>query len=194
MDGFRHTDLLKRLLPPEALDANGALLACQLEAEGSALDATLRAALDLAKEMEPDDASALLIDWERNYGLPDGCMEGEAQSSDQRRAALLAKITGLGGQSRAYFLQLAAALGYPGASISEFRPATCDDNCEAAVFGEDWRVVWRINLPQDTAVFIATCESSCDDPLQSWGNRQLECLLRRYKPADTTLHFTYGVA
>lgn len=190
---YRHADLLKRLLPPESLDANGPRISVELEAEGAALDRALQSALLLADEMDPESTSALLPDWERVYGLPDACLEGAAQSKDQRRASLVAKVVGMGGQSRPYFISMASALGYPGAEIAELRPATCNDNCNAALYGEEWRIAWRLDLPQDSAVFIANCNSACDDPLQSWGNRALECLLRRYKPADTTLHFAYGV-
>jgi uncharacterized protein YmfQ (DUF2313 family) len=194
MSEFRHADLLKRLLPPESIDTNAARISAELEAEGAVLDQALQSAFALALEMEPESTSALLPDWERNYGLPDECLEGEAQSKDQRRAALLAKITGIGGQSRPYFISLAAALGYADAEVTEFRPATCNDHCNSPVCGEEWRIVWRLDLLQDSALFIANCNSACDDPLQAWGNRQLECMIRRYKPADTTLLFAYGVS
>lgn len=189
----RHADLLKRLMPPESVDGNGLRLSVELEAEGAALDVALADSEKLLLEMEPETASALLPDWERNWGLPDTCLEGEQQSKAQRQAALTAKITGLGGQSRPYFIDLAAALGYSEARVTEYRPANCNDNCNDAVFSEDWRIVWSLDLPQDTSVFIANCNSACDDPLQSWGNKQLECLIGRYKPADTSVLFRYGV-
>lgn len=189
---MKHANLLKQLLPPVSIDPNGTRIAAELEADGRALDRVQADAHALAAELDPESTAALLPDWERVFGLPDPCMEGEAQMQEQRRAALVAKVVAQGGQDGPYFVRLAEALGYPGASITEFRPATCADPCDAMVAGEEWRIVWRINLTQDTAVWVANCESPCTSPLASWGNRQLECLLRRYKPSDSTILFSYG--
>lgn len=189
---MKHADLLKLLLPPEAFDPNARGVGGELQAEGAALDEALAQALALLEESDPGAAAALLPDWERVAGLPDPCVGTAPQSTGQRRAALVGRLTMYGGQSAAYYIGLAERYGYPGATVTEFRPATCNSDCNAAVFQEDWRPVWRLNLPQDTGVFHASCNSNCNDPLQSWGDAALECTVRRFKPADTHVLFSYG--
>lgn len=149
-------------------------------------------AYGLLAESDPRTTAALLPDWERVAGLPDPCVT-DAQSTEQRRAALVARLTQVGGQSRTYFIGLAEALGYPGAAVTEFGPATCNGNCNDAVFSEAWRYAWRLDLTQETAIFTATCNSNCNDALRSWGNTALECVVSRLKPAHSTVLFAYGV-
>ena len=146
---------------------------------------------DLLDEADPRTTSDLLADWERVAGLPDTCLTAE-QTVQQRRAALVSKLTSLGGQSRQYFIDMAAALGYPGATITEFRPLNCNDNCNSAMNDESERFTWRINLPNsNTGVFIMNCNSSCNDALGAWGDEVLECRINYFKPAHTTALFAY---
>lgn len=77
----------------------------------------------LLVESDPRNTFELLPDWERAFGLPDACVN-EPQTIEERRDALVAKITLLGGQSRAFFIAAAAALGYT-ISIYEYAPYTC---------------------------------------------------------------------
>jgi uncharacterized protein YmfQ (DUF2313 family) len=90
-----------------------------------------RAADLLERESDPRQAIELLPDWERNWGLPDPCYSSP-QTVDQRHAALIARMTLLGAQSRQFYIDFAAALGYS-ISISEYRPFMvgldrCGDN------------------------------------------------------------------
>lgn len=184
---------LQALLPqgaawPREAEATLTKLLAALAEELARVDAR---AEDLLDEADPRTAYELLADWERVAGLPDPCVT-DTQSTDQRRAVLVARLAHLGGQSAAYFINIAVALGYPGATVSEFRPATCNDDCNDAIGTEDWRFAWRLNLPQAAAVFVATCNSTCNDALQGWGNTALECVVNRVKPAHTTVLFAYG--
>lgn len=186
-----HADLLKRLLPPTSIDPNGPVIAGELLAEGAALDAAQRSADQLLLEADPRTCSLTLADWERTYDLPDRCVT-VGQSVDQRRAALVSLVTMQGGQSRQFFIDLAADMGYPGAPIDEYRPATCNDNCNSALWSEIDRFVWQINLPYATGgVFIANCNSACDSPLAAWGDEAVECRINRFKPAHTLAIFAY---
>ncbi len=145
---------------------------------------------DLVNEADPRTTSELLGDWERVVGLPDPCVTTE-QSVDQRRAALVSKLTSMGGQSRQYFLDLAAALGYVGSYIEEYRPFNCTDDCNDALYSESDRFVWTIFLPSTSGIFIMNCESACNSPLQTWGDEVIECRINRYKPAHTKVIFAY---
>lgn len=81
-----------------------------------------RRAADLLEiETDPRRTIEMLPDWERNWGLPDPCFLGVGQGIDQRRQILLLKMTLLGGQSRAFFIWVAAQLGYT-VTIGEYAP------------------------------------------------------------------------
>jgi uncharacterized protein YmfQ (DUF2313 family) len=66
---------------------------------------------NLLDEADPRTTYELLEDFERVYGLPESCVTGSL-TIDQRRAALVSKITGIGGQSPAYILSVLQRLGY----------------------------------------------------------------------------------
>lgn len=65
----------------------------------------------LRRETDPRFTFQMLADWERAFGLPNSCVT-RPQTLEERRTALLAKMTTLGGQSRAFFIAAATALGY----------------------------------------------------------------------------------
>lgn len=145
---------------------------------------------DLIEEADPRTTHELLPDWERVAGLPDPCAPAE-QTIAQRQAALTGKLTLVGDQSRQYFIDIATALGYVGATIDEYRPMTCNDDCNDALWSEGDRFAWQINLPYTGGTFIANCNSDCNAPLQAWGDTAVECRINRYKPAHTTAIFAY---
>lgn len=144
----------------------------------------------LLNEADPRTTSEMLVDWERVAGLPDPCVT-EDQTVEQRRAALVTKLTLLGGQSRAYYIDIAAGLGYADATIDEYRPMTCNDDCNDALNSFDDRFTWQINLPAEGGIFLANCQSPCNSPLAAWGDEAIECRINRYKPAHTTVIFAY---
>lgn len=125
-------------------------------------------------ESDPRSTYELLEEWERAFGLPGPCVP-LGQSVDERRNALVAQVTARGGQTPAYYISVAAALGYV---------VTIDENVEGPH-------VWRINGPE-TTITEFTCDSPCDQPLRKWGNELLECVMNRIKPAHTRLLFGYS--
>lgn len=147
-------------------------------------------AQDLLNEADPRTTSELLADWERVAGLPDPCVTVDT-NVDQRRAALVAKLTSLGGQSRQYFIDLAVSFGYSGVTIDEYRPMNCTDDCNDALVSQADRFVWTINLPSTSGVFVMNCDSACNSALQAWGDQAIECRINRYKPGQTTVIFAY---
>lgn len=66
---------------------------------------------NLINEIDPRTTGELLPDFERVYGLPDPCVT-DALTTDQRRNALVSKISNQGGQSPAYYLSVLERLGY----------------------------------------------------------------------------------
>jgi uncharacterized protein YmfQ (DUF2313 family) len=85
---------------------------------GDVVDA--RAADLLERESDPRKTIELLPDWERNWGLPDPCYTAP-QSVDERQRALVMRMTMIGAQSRQFFIDVAARLGYT-ITITEYRP------------------------------------------------------------------------
>lgn len=147
-------------------------------------------ALDLVEESDPRTTVQMIADWERVCGLPDACSAAFATTLDERRAAVVARLTSRGGQSRAFYIALAASLGYE-ATIEEFFPFTCESECEDPIYGPEWHFTWRVRAPEET-IRELTCETPCEEPLRKWGNELLECAIARAKPAHTNVLFGYG--
>lgn len=184
---------LQALLPPGPAwtrDEDAALtrLLSGLSPEFARLDAR---ALNVLEEADPRATSELLADWERVAGLPDTCtlIAGSVQNTAQRLAAIVARLTTLGGQTPAYFIALAATLGYT-VTISEFEPHDVEDDVEALIYGSAWRFAWQINAALNT-VFELHVTDTVGDALAAWSNAALECLINAFKPAHTVPIFSY---
>ncbi|MDT7952831.1 MAG: putative phage tail protein [Acetobacteraceae bacterium] len=144
----------------------------------------------LEREADPAYTVELLPDWEAEYGLPDPCTPANP-TLQQRRNALLAKIAGIGGQSSAYYIAVAASLGYQ-ISITELQPFRVGrnrmgDNLRSSA----WQFVWIVNAPLTTFTRFRAGQSATGEPLATWGNAPLECVIRRIAPAHTAVHFAY---
>lgn len=148
-------------------------------------------AADLVEEADPRTTAELLADWERVAGLPDPCVAALAgtQTTAQRRAALVAKLTTIGGQCAAYYIALAASLGYT-ISVTEFDLHDVEDNVEYPLTGTPWQFAWQVNAAEDTIGVLAVTDT-VEDPLAWWGNELLECVISRLKPAHTHVLFAY---
>lgn len=143
----------------------------------------------LQEENDPRVTTELLADWERVAGLPSSCMVGIDQAIAERRAALHTKLTRLGGQSRQFFIDLAASLGYT-VTITEFRPFHVNDHVNDDIAGALWTFVWQVNAQLNT-VRRFTVGSAVNEALASWGNALLECAISQLKPAHTKVLFAY---
>lgn len=144
---------------------------------------------DLLTEADPRATTELLPEWERVAGLPDPCV-GTGETLVARRNALVGRLTGTGDQSRRYFIDLAASLGFE-ITITEFTPFTCASRVDSPLYGSSWRFAWRVNAPASSVIYF-TVASRVDEPLASWGNDLLECVIGARKPAHTHVLFAYG--
>lgn len=149
---------------------------------------------DLLEEADPRTTFELLTDWERVAGLPDTCT-GEADTLEQRRQELLQRLTGLGGQSRQFFIDLAERLGYPGVTIEEFQPFVCgvsELGVDPLNGGDEVRFNWKVVIPAGRVTSFTLGESRCGDSLTDIDRAaDLECLLTLLQPAPGTLIFSY---
>jgi uncharacterized protein YmfQ (DUF2313 family) len=147
---------------------------------------------DLIAEIFPCSTEELLPEWEETLGLPDPCIEPPLTTLQQRQLAVCAKFTARGGQSKEYFIRIAAALGYT-ITITEFAPfRTGVSYCGQNLYDEQWCYAWRVNVPTTTIIYFLTGISTASDALREWGNKLLECVLQALKPAHTILQFAYG--
>jgi uncharacterized protein YmfQ (DUF2313 family) len=174
-----------------------------------------RAADLLEIETDPRITREMLSDWERNFGLPDPCFL-TANTIDQRHALLLFKMTLLGGQSRDFLIHMASLLGYV-ITITERAPFTCGisqvgDTSQMSNWngtpGETPSVLdyrWRIGPPEIRfwwTVHVTNApllwfragvgQAGVDHHLTIGYATDLECLLRRFKPAHTDIVFDYS--
>lgn len=184
-------DQLRLLLPPVSYDGKAPNLSAALEAEAKALVAGISSSDSAYKTMFPDTGEGL-EDWERLLGLPDSCLGGIQQTTRQRINAVISKLKGSGGQSKAFFISLAKALGYD-ITITNFRPARVGlARAGDPINGGDWSFAWRVNAPEVTVTYAAASMAAAGDPLAAWGNTALECRLNQMKPAESFLIFGYG--
>lgn len=190
----RYKEQLKALLPPGRAfpRETGTTLDALLDALAVELARIDTRGDELTTEANPQTTLELLADWERVAGLPDPCVADQVQSIATRRMALVSKLSGTGGQSRAYFIAVAAALGYT-VTIEEFHPFVAGGSYAGDdVTNGDWAFTWRIHAPGVTVTPFSVGTSAAGDPLNSWGNDLLECRMNHLKPAHTILQFAYG--
>lgn len=122
----------------------------------------------LLEEADPRTASELLPDWERVAGLPDGCTQ-IAATTPERRVAAAGRIGDRGGQSLAYFTQLALSYGVA-VRIEEGRSGDCGMECGERLAGDGWRHVWFVHVANPFGL-------------------GLTCVFERAAPAHTHVHF-----
>ncbi|GGC68658.1 YmfQ family protein [Chelatococcus reniformis] len=167
-----------------------------------------RAADLLQVEADPRTTLELLDDWERAYGLPDPCL-AEPQGVADRQQALVTHMTFVGRQDRGFFVGLAASLGYA-IEIKEYSPFMCGisrvgDTRPTGTDGEQFR--WEIGPPEMRFFWTVRVGATrltwfrvggggghvgIDPHLRIALATDLECMLRRWKPAQTDLVFDYS--
>lgn len=150
-------------------------------------------AVDLLNEMDPSGVSELVPDWEAIMGLPDPCL-GLNPAFEDRRLAVRRRLFEVGGQTPAYFIDIAVGQGYPQASVIEHRAPRFG----RARFGLAHFGTW-------SAQFMWTLDTGPRRRLgrrfgaSFWGERfganpsgALECVIRRSAPAHALEFINYG--
>ncbi len=145
-------------------------------------------AYQLVSEADPRLTSELINEWETMLGLPDPCV-GADQSLTERRRSLLSKLTTIGGQSRQYFIDLAASLGSV-ITITEFAMGHVNDPVNYPMYGLEWRFAWQVNGIANPVTYKPV-NGAVNDPLAIWGTTAVQCLFNRLKPAHTTVLYNY---
>ncbi|PXX49363.1 YmfQ family protein [Aquitalea magnusonii] len=139
----------------------------------------------------PASAYELLPEWEAAVGLPDPVL-GLAPAVQGRRQQVVARLTAIGGQSAAYYRQLAGALGYS-ITVTNYAPFRCGQSAAGQPAGsQDWCHVWSVNAALNTIIRFAAGQSGAGEPLASWGNAPLQSQIQSAAPAHTVVQFHYS--
>lgn len=148
---------------------------------------------DLRNELDPRSSLELQPEWEVFSDMPDVCsLPGE--TLQERRQLVVSKLTYRGGQSRQFYLDLAASLGYT-IEIYEYKPfvcgiSRCGDNLHG---GHDVRHTWRIHITGPRITRFRCGPSQCGDKLLKITRAEgLECKLRQINQAHRNLIISYG--
>lgn len=130
----------------------------------------------LSLEVLLQGGEEMLDQWEQALGLPDPCAPA-ITDPDLRRQRIRTKLAETGGQSEAYFIDLAAQLGLS-ASITTFEPFEMGvSGMGDPVGGGEWRLVWQLNFPGNP------------DPERV---ALIKCIVSEAAPAHTQVLFSVG--
>ncbi len=143
-------------------------------------------AFTLLNEMDPATVSDLVPDWERVMNLPDPCL-GLSPLFEDRRLSVRQRLVAVGGQSPAFYVDIAISQGYPNATVTEYRAPRMG----RSRFGKEHFGTWK-------AQFMWALNTGGRKRLgrrfgaSYWGERfgvnpgtAIECLIRRAAPAHT---------
>lgn len=158
-------------------------------------DVAAAAASLLVVESDPRYTFQMLPDWERAFGLPDPCVP-RTLTVPERRQALVNRLTTLGGQSRQFFIDTAAALGYT-ITICEFRPfqfgLSSFGGFRGKLFLPSAQFYWKVTVtgPRLTRFSFGSSSFGRDSFLEIVRAVDLQCVFSRWKPAHTICLFNY---
>jgi uncharacterized protein YmfQ (DUF2313 family) len=161
----------------------------------------------LQRESDPRQTVEMLDSWERAWGLPDPCYAGPS-TIGERQKALVMRMTLMGAQSQQFFINMAAYIGY-GITISEYRPFMvgvdrCGDN--RALLNEGFgprpcqighpqmRFVWTVHVHAVRLTWfrVNAGQVGIDPHLRIAKALDLECVIRRWRPAHSQVLFDYS--
>lgn len=132
----------------------------------------------LLLELNPATATVLLPVWEAYLGLPDVCVVPGSQTLEDRRSAVIDKLTATGAPQLSYYRKLGTQSGIP-IQIEEFRPARVGPTKVGDfLYGAGWPWSW-----------IASA------PIEAYGTEAaatLDCRLQRDAPEYTDVVLSFG--
>lgn len=187
--------VIARLPTGWALGKRGGGLDTVFAAVATEIQSIESKAEQLLDELDPRTATAYLEDFERVLG-PDACGRDTASLSLERRRKLAhQRWTATGGQSIPYYIGVAAKLGVV-VTIEEFWPRNAGGlRAGQRLRNNGCQFLWRVNLPGlVTVTNFKAGASTAGQRLGSFALSDIECELRRLKPAHTTIIFSYGAA
>ena len=132
----------------------------------------------LLLELNPATATVLLPVWEGYLGLPDVCVVPGSQTLEERRAAVIDRLTSTGAPQLSYYRKLGTQLGLT-LDIQEFRPARVGPvSVGDFLYGAEYSWGWIAEVP--AAAFGSEAAAS------------LDCRLKRDAPEYTDVVLGFG--
>lgn len=141
-------------------------------------------AADLIEEMDPRTTDELLEAWLALYGVPDECSPLNPNPDDER-TQLLQKVTVQLSQNPAFYVALAAAIGYAGAEVAEHPEFKADQGSAGdAIHAPGWAHAFSVRTA-DAAAYLRAGESAAGDMLGFYAAEFLKCLVLDARPAHS---------
>lgn len=187
-----HREILSLAPPgwvwPRGTDTLFASVLKPLAIELADLEATAEAMLD---EVDPRTATLCLEDFERVLGADPCGRDPEALTVAERQQLAYQRWTARGGQSIAYFTDLAAKRGYL-IEIEEVHPSVTG----RAVCGDELvrtpeQFIWTVKLGATEMIVAEAGKSEAGNLLVEYRVADIECDIRRARPAHTEVIFRY---
>ncbi len=185
------TSLIGKLPRGFALGKRDGVLDAVLDSIAAVLVQGEAGAEKMMDEIDPRTANALLSDFERVLG-PDPCGRDLGnQTLDQRQRRAHQRWIAKGGASIPYFVQMAASLGYT-IEIEDFWPSKAGVlRAGQPLIAEGEQFTWRVKLQLISQWLFRVGVNQAGQPLGGYQISDIECELRRLKPAHTQLTFSY---
>lgn len=185
---------LQALLPggPAWTREPDAVLTAMMDAMAQELARLDLRAHQLLEETDPRTAYALLDQWESVLGLPDPCTQS-ATGLTARRQACWRKLAYQSGQTPAFYVSLAGAIGFD-VEIHEFDPQVDDYDATLAdeVAAGLWRYIWRVHvLNAGVFNYFVAGDTAGMSLLEGEPALDIECIIRAAAPAHTHVIFSY---
>ncbi len=147
---------------------------------------------ELKAELDPSSATKLLDRFEAVLG-PDPCrLDDLAAPIGTRRFQAWRRWTWKGGASKGWFIAVAAKYGVT-ITIEIYRPVVCGDELGARpLICSPEQFVWKVGLPLTWERRPILGDQVCGELMGEIGLSPVECLIRRFAPAHTTVVFAYS--
>lgn len=158
-------------------------------------------------EVDPKKTNEILDLWENAFGIPDECTP-DGQTIDERRTQLVQKMTNVGGLSKTFYEFIGLQLGFvivvdktknflagrarAGDPLHNYfnRHFVAGSECGMQLSEIGWRYYFMAELPVTAAEhFVAG--SFAGDPLRTFSNPLIECTIKKLKPANSAVFFTF---
>ncbi len=177
--------------PAWSVDESGLLAAFLHGLSQAAADIDLQITR-LVSESIPTGANDLLPEWEKDWGLPDPCMQLiDGDDFQMRVIRLAAKVRGLGGNGRQFFIDLAKQFGYD-VTLDDPKPLRAGFCAGDFCYDEMFEYVWYMKVPAGMQIRVFDANSEANQPLRDWGDLAFECVIKQYKPDHEEVFFEYG--
>jgi len=157
--------------------------------------------IDFIDEIDPKTTFEMIDNWERLLGIPDECTPADSDPSlFERRVRICQKLVTGGGQSPAFFQEIASQLGYDADIIDvqnfkDFRVGQAvvgDRLSNGSSTGTGWGYTWTVRAPAALTRAFRVGQSTVGERLQLFENDTLECVIEKFKPAHTNVLFSFG--